>query len=77
MLSEEKKEVIASQLRKIISDNHDRMKDSSARRLNCITQKAINEVNSDIEKAREKNILACVAMANLYLGLPPPRELKL
>lgn len=77
ILSEEKKEVIAKQLRKIISDNNDRMKNNSARLLNCITEKARNECRSDIAQAREKNILACVAMSNLYLGLPPPRELRL
>jgi hypothetical protein len=77
ILTEEKKELIAKQLRKIISDNHDKMKNSSARLLNCITEKARNECRSDIAQAREKNILACVAMSNLYLGLPPPRELKM
>jgi vacuolar-type H+-ATPase subunit E/Vma4 len=77
ILTEAKKEVIAKELRNIISKNHERMKESSARLLNCITEKARNECRSDIAQAREKNILACVAMSNLYLGLPPPRELKL
>lgn len=76
-LTEEKKEMYASQLQAIIQKNIKEMGIRSKKSSNAKSYKSKSELSKEIAELSDKNIVACVGIRNLYLGLPPPKEIKL